>query len=206
MVALATVEDLILDRELTEAEQARAARLLDQVSGRFRREARQTFTPAESTVRLRVVDRCVYLPECPVTEVWAVVSDDGRPVAYKRTPEGGQVLTLSFGGEFEIRPGVTVEPPGGARVPGFVTVTYAHGGEVPEPVRDAVAAAVVRVMSIDSDAVQGATQVTDTRGPFSRTRQFAAWAVGGQALLSPDDVALARSYRPRAPRLWVMRP
>ena len=35
---------------------------------------------------------------------------------------------------------------------------------------------------------------------------IAAWAVGGQVLLSPDDLALARSFRKRPPRLRVMIP
>ena len=82
----------------------------------------------------------------------------------------------------------------------YVVVTYRHGGEVPPDVRGAVAGAVQRVLGTDPEATQGATQVTDSAVVFSRTRQFASWAVGGQALLSPDDLALARSFRTfRAP-------
>lgn len=206
MDPLATVDDVDPDGELTEAEKGRAGRLLAQASARFRREARQEFTAGESTTRLRVTGGAVYLPQWPALEVLSVVDDAGRPVQFSRVPAGGQVLHIERPGEFTIRPGVVVEPPGGSPRLEFVVVRYTHGGQVPEDVCAAVAAAVSRVMAIDPDAARGASQVTDTRGPFSRTRQFAAWTVGGQVLLSPDDVALARSYRPKPPRLWVMRP
>lgn len=205
MDALATVEDIDLGgRVLSEAETERAARLIAQASARFRREARQDFTPGESAVRLRVTDRKVYLPQWPAGLVLGVLDDDGRPVAWSRIPEGGQTIRLDVGGELAIRPDVIVAPPGGSRCPQFVTVHYRHGGQVPDDVVGAVAGAVARVLNADPDAVRGVAQTTDTRGPFSRTRQFASWSVGGQLLLSPDDLTLARSYRPRSPRLLVM--
>lgn len=207
MDALAAVEDIDLGgRELSDADKDRAERLLAQASARFRREARQQFTTGESAVRLRVTDRTVYLPQWPANDVLGVIDDTGAPVAWSRIPEGGQTIRLDVAGELTIRPGLVVTPPGGSRVPAFVTVNYTHGGEVPAGVVGAVAAAVGRVLNADPDAAQGVAQATDTRGPFSRTRQFASWAVGGQLLLSPDDLALARSYRPRSPRLLVMRP
>lgn len=211
MDPLATVEDMALGRELSEAETGRAERLLAQASARFRREARQRFTPGESVVRLRVDGgRYVYLPESPVVDVLSVTGEDGRALAWRRLSPTGQEIELTLGGEFVIRPGVVVEPPGGITRPRFVVVNYTHGGEVPEVVAAAVAGAVARVLNADPEAVAGATQVTDsdTRGPFSRSkqRQFAAWAVGGQVLLSPDDLALARSFRKRPPRLRVMIP
>ena len=75
----------------------------------------------------------------------------------------------------------------GAPANEFVVVTYEAGlAEVPA-------------------AAQGATQMTETTGPFTQTRQYATWAVGGQAILSPDDQALADAYRPqRAGHVWVM--
>ena len=201
---LAAVEDVaaLLGRPLDEAEEARADVLLEQVSARFRREARQEFTPGESTVRLKVDAGVVYLPQRPATEVLAVAYDDGRAVA--RWAHLGQLVTVS---NLASLAGVAIYPDadalGGA--PGFVVVTYRHGGEVPPDVRGAVAGAVQRVLGADPEATQGATQVTDSAGAFPRTRQFASWAVGGQALLSPDDLALARSFRTFRPKVWVMR-
>lgn len=210
MPSLASVDDV---EALTGpiADRLRIETLLNLVSARFCREARQEFTPGESTTRLQVVDRVVTLPQSPVVAVTAVTGDDGTAYAWTVPAPTGREIVIECGGEMMLRPGLIIESPGSAaRRPSHVLVTYSHGGDVPDPVRLCVADAVRRALSIDEAAAAGATSVTesDTRGPFSRsrTRQFASWAVGGQALLSPDDVALARSYRVRAPRLWVMRP
>ena len=87
-----------------------------------------------------------------------------------------------------------------------VVVTYAAGlSEVPAAVRLQLADSVRRILLIPDAAAQGATQMTETTGPFTQTRQYATWAVGGQAILSPDDQALADAYRPRrAGHVWVM--
>lgn len=202
---LATVEDVaaLLGRPLSGAEEARAGVLLEQVSARFRREARQEFTPGESTVRLRVDAGAVHLPQRPATEVVAVTYGDGRPVVH--WTHQGQLVTVS---NLASLAGVAINADADAvgTAPGSVVVTYRHGAEVPPDARGAVAGAVQRAIGADPEAAQGAAQVTDSAGAFSRTRQFASWAVGGQALLSPDDLALARSFRAVRPRLWVMRP
>lgn len=204
MEPLATAEDVeaLIGRDLAEAETRQAEALLAQASARFRREARQDFTPGESTVRLRVSSGSVFLRQSPVTEVVSVTGGSGRPVTFH---QDGQLLTVNT------LAGVAINYPECApALPGFVTVHYRHGGDVPEDVVGAVAGSVVRVLNADPDAAHGVTQATetDTRGPFSRTRQrqFAPWAVGGQLLLSPDDLALARSYRVARPRMWVMKP
>ena len=202
---LATVEDVeaLIGRPLTEDETARADALLAQASARFRREARQDFTPGESTVRVQVTGGAVFLRQSPVIDVLSVTGDDGQALTFHRS---GRVLNVST------LAGVAINYPEcrDGRLPGFVTVRYTHGGEVPADVVGAVAGAVVRVFNADPDAAQGTQQTTetDTRGPFSRTRQrqCAPWAIGGQLLRSPDDVALARSYRVTPPRLWVMKP
>ncbi|MDO5533227.1 MAG: hypothetical protein Q4F65_01060 [Propionibacteriaceae bacterium] len=201
---LASVSDVadMLGRNLTDDEERRAEILLGQASARFRREARQDFTPGESTVRLRVASGSVFLRQAPVVEVVSVTGAEGQPVSFHLV---GQVLTVNT------LDGVAINlPVRSAMLPGFVTVHYRHGGDVPADVVGAVAGCVVRVLNAAPEAVQGVAQATDTdsRGPFSRTRQrqFAPWAVGGQLLLSPDDLALARSYRPTFPRLLVMKP
>lgn len=203
--ALATIADIDLGRDLTDTEAARAERLLAQVSARFRREARQQFTPGTSTTRLRVQAGVTYLPQAPVVDVLNVTTLDGRPITGWTL--AGQALHIT-----QPVPDGTPRPPmplgqlAELRRLAAVLVTYTHGGTVPDLVAATVAGAVTRVMNLDPDAAAGTTQVTDTRGPFSRTRQFATWAVGGQALLSPDELAVAHTYRPHAPRLWVMNP
>lgn len=100
---------------------------------------------------------------------------------------------------------VTTEPLGRPhRRLDFVTVHYTHGGPVPPIVADTIAAAVARALALDPNAGAGVVQQTDTAGQFSRTRQFAAWAIGGQALLSPDDITLARSFRTVRPTMWAL--
>lgn len=207
MEALASVDDVALGRELTQDEENRAERLLAQVSARFRRLAGQDFTLGESTVRRQVIDRVVWLPQAPVVSVRSVIDDTGNTYQWERVAPAGQEIRLQVGGEIALHNGAVIEPPWGSRPPTFVTVGYEHGyTEIPDDVRGAILGAVERALAVDADAASGVTQITDTRGPFSRTRQFASWATGGQALLSPDDVAVAQSYRLRPPRLWVLRP
>ena len=51
----------------------------------------------------------------------------------------------------------------------------------------------------------GMTQFQKTAGPFQEGGTFAAWAVGGQVLLSPADAAVAQSFRPtRLPSTVVL--
>lgn len=212
MADLADISDvtaLLGGRELTEGEAARATAMLAQVSARFRREARQDFTPGASMVRLRVVGGAVVLQQWPAVEVLSVEDDAGQPVPFQHRGQEVQVsgdgVTLAENADGT--PAAPVRYPIGfpaQRAP-FVTVTYLHGSEtVPADVVGAIAGAVQRALTLDGDASSGANQVTDTAGTFSRTRQFAAWAVGGQVTLSPDDLALARSYRVARPRSWVM--
>ena len=188
MDQLATSADVAvaMGRDLTPAEESRVDPVLDEVSALFRRAARQLFTPGTSTVRLRVTGGGVYLPEHPVVSVAAVVDDDGAPLDYTRV---GQVLTVDLASD------------------AFATVTYSHGGEIPDLVRLRVASITRRILGIAEEASTGATSTTVTKGPFSTQSSYAAWAVGGQVMLSPDDVALAKSYRPVVPpRLIVMQP
>lgn len=186
MADLAAQEDVVnvLGRALTTSEEARVGHALSKASGMFRREAQREFTAGTSTVRLKVNGGRVYLSE-PVASVSTVIGSDESPVPFTR--EGQWLVTELSSAQ-------------------FVTVTYSHTGDVPDLVRDAVAEIAARALTTDDSARAGATQVQDTAGPFSRNRTFAAWAVGGQVLLSPDDKALARSYRPKVPTVWVMRP
>lgn len=187
MVDLATQEDVenVLGRALTSSEEARLGHALSKASGMFRRRAQRLFEAGTSTVRLKVNGDKVFLPE-PAASVATVVDEAGDAVEF--TADGQWLTTVGLSS---------------AR---FVTVTYTHTGDVPDLVRDAVAEIVARSLTIDESARSGATQTQDTAGPFQQGRTFAAWAVGGQVLLSPDDKALADSYRPRVPTVWVMQP
>lgn len=210
MASLATIEDVeaLLGSTITDGVE-RAEALLAQVSARFRREARQEFTPGESTVRLKTVGGVVFLREQPATEVVSVVGPDGQPVGFEHHGQevaissGSMVLVLDSEGS-PMSP-LRMDERSGPQLD-FVTVTYRHGGAVPAAVVGAVADAVRRIIGVDPDASAGVTQQTDSAGIYSRTRQYATWAVGGQALLSPDEITLARSFRPVIPKSWVLRP
>lgn len=185
---LASVSDLeaALGRDLNETEKRRAEFVLDKLSAAFRDRARQTFTVEQYTHRLKVDGGGRLFPtRTPLLAVHSVTTGDGTPVAWQ--------LRHGF---------VQVDMPASD----FLVVTYSAGlAEVPATVRLQLADSARRILTIPDAAAQGATQSTDTTGPFTQSRQYATWAVGGQALLSPDDQALADSYRPRrAGHVWVM--
>ncbi|QWW20133.1 hypothetical protein I6B53_03280 [Schaalia sp. 19OD2882] len=172
-----------LGRDLSEGEAARIEHLLDLISAKFEAEARCSFTKSERTHRVKVNGGQAYPPIVPIQSVQSVVDDDGLAIP------------------FRVRAGaVVVDLPSDE----FVTVTYTSGlDKVPDRVRLQVADSVARLLRADPRAAAGQTQASTTTGPFSESSSFAAWTVGGQGLLSPDDLALARSYRPRRVNVWV---
>ena len=185
---LVDLEDIeaALGRTLSDEEKTRALFVADKLSAAFRQRARQTFAVETYVHRLKVdAGGRVFPTRAPLVEVLAVFTDEGAPVAYEK--RHGHIFVQAWCSD-------------------FVVVTYTAGlTEVPAAVRLQLADSVRRIMSIDAAAAHGATQATDTTGPFTQTRQYATWAVGGQALLSPDDQALADAYRPRrAGHVWVM--
>ena len=192
---LATKADVeaIIGRPLTKAEATRVAPILVKLSGQFRKIARQDFTDGTSTVRLKVNGGTVVLPQRPVVSITSVMDDFGRAVPF--TLNSGTAL---------------VSDPDHPQIPldssQFVTVTYSHGGDIPDVVVQAVADTARSVLQINPDASSGVQQTSITTGPFNEQSTFATWAQGGKATLSPDDVALAKSYRVKAPAVWVTRP
>jgi len=185
-VPLVTVEDIeaALGRPLTDSESARATFIADKLAEAFKARARQTFTVEAYTHRLKVDAGGRVVPtRAPLISVEAVTTDDGQAIPY--TVRHGFIQVASPASE-------------------FVVVTYTAGlAEVPAAVRLQLADSVRRILLIPDAAAQGATQMTETTGPFTQTRQYATWAVGGQAILSPDDQALADAYRPRrAGHVW----
>lgn len=187
-VPLVTVEDIeaALGRPLTDSESARAMFIADKLAEAFRQRARQTFSVEAYTHRLKVDAGGRVVPtRAPLVSVEAVTTDDGQAIPYNVRHGFIQV---------------------GAPANEFVVVTYEAGlSEVPAAVRLQLADSARRILLIPDAAAQGVTQMTETTGPFTQTRQYATWAVGGQAILSPDDQALADAYRPRrAGHVWVM--
>lgn len=185
---LVDLEDIeaALGRPLSDEEKPRALFVADKLSAAFRQRARQTFAVETYVHRLKVDGGGRVFPtRAPLVEVLAVFTDEGAPVTYEK--RHGHIYVRAWCSD-------------------FVVVTYTAGlTEVPVAVRLQLADSARRIMSIDAAAAHGATQATDTTGPFTQTRQYATWAVGGQALLSPDDQALADTYRPRrAGHVWVM--
>ena len=184
-MALATLEQVAqgLGRELTDAETRRAQFLLDQLSAKFVREARTSFTVEDHVHRVKVNGSHVRPPRGPIVSVSGVVDDDGAPVPWR------------LGHDF-----IAVGLPSDR----FVVVTYRAGyTEVPPVVAGQIADSVGRALRIDPRAAAAQTQASTTAGPFTESASFAGWAIGGQAMLSPDDIALARSYRPHRPNVWV---
>lgn len=178
-----------LRRALTPDEEAALPALIAQASAKMRQASGrpQGWTAGTTTSRLKVTGRQACLPE-PPTVVHSVVDERARPVRYRLRGQWLDDIALA------------------ASSSRFVTVTWSHDETVPDDVRGAVAGMVARVLAADPRAIAGFSSVTDTTGPFGQTNQIAAWAQGGQILLSPDDMRVAAAHRPRGPRLWVMRP
>lgn len=184
--ALADIADVTaaMGRDLTPEENGRAQAILDKLSALFRTHSERTFTPATSTVRLMVRDGGIWLPERPVVSVASIADDDGVAVtAYTRI--GAHIVTDLAAGT-------------------FLTITYSHGdADVPDLVRLTVAEAARRALLIPDEASAGANSHTLTTGSITEQTSFAPWAQGGQAMLSPDDIATARRFRMRTPRVIV---
>lgn len=78
-----------------------------------------------------------------------------------------------------------------------VWVMFNYSYEASQLVRARVAEMVARVLALPKEARQGFSQITETRGPFTVSGTVSSWASGGQTLLSPEDMRLARSLRHR---------
>lgn len=192
VVQLAASTDVVamLGRDLTTSESARVGEVLDKASELFRWRSKQKFTVGASTVRLKVNGGRVCLEQRPVTSVTSVVDDDGVAVLY--TPDGQWL---------------TIDPASlSCTSSSFVTVAYAHGGTVPDLIRLTIADIARQVVTIDANAQVGITQHTQTRGPFTESFTYATWAVGGMTRLSPDDNALADSFKVIVPTVRVQQP
>lgn len=182
-----------MERELTEAEKGRATLLIAQVIEAFQDEAfgeltNYGFGKGTVTHRLRSNKGAVYLPYRNVTRIVSVTSDNGGFDNDWRWREfqPSRVQTRLRTGEFAI-------------------VTYEWELAATNDVVSSMADCVARALLVPSNVRTGAQQVTNSTGPYSATENFASWAVGGQALLSPEDKKTARKFRPKfSSRTWVL--
>lgn len=172
-MALATIADVEarLGRTLTVAETSKANAYLADASALFIQRAVQKFEQGDSVVRLFPRDGVVRLVQRPVIAVSSVTDIDGNTIDF--TFDGHQSI-------YDL----------GSYTP--VTVTYEHGSiNIPADVVAVVAGMVARTLSISPDAAAGVQQ--QSVGPFSQS--YAAWAVGGQVMMSPVEAKVADAYR-----------
>jgi hypothetical protein len=185
MTSLASALDVeaILGRSLTATEQARVEAILARLSAAFRREAQRPKlgVAGTSTMRLKVHDEHIYLPE-PIVSIESVVDDDGTSVTDYEVQ--GNSLWLD-----------------GYPSSVFLHVEYEHTGAIPDEVRLVIADAARKVLLVPDEATTGVTKHDTSAGPFSESKTFAGWAVGGETMLGPDAKAVARAFRPQYPKV-----
>lgn len=171
-----------LGRNLTPDEEARAGAILDKASELFRLASGQQFDAGRSEVRVKVNGGKAFLRQTPVTDVLSVTDDAGNDVPFTVFKRWVTVPKISHE---------------------FVIVDYEHGGEVPDLVRLTIADVARQVLAIDPVASTGVSQFSETTGPFTDQLTYASWAQGGATRLSPEDQAVARSFRVKIPNVWV---
>lgn len=200
MTALATTDDLKarLGRDLTEAEQARAAALLDDASAMIRAYTGQSFDQVtDDVVVLRVQAGTVRLPQRPVTAVSHVVAIGGGLGLPDVT-----VIDYVFDGIDQIRIGegtFIINLPAiwwdDDAYPGTFRITYDHGYEtVPADVVSITCGMTLRTLTAPTLA-GGVT--SETIGSYSY--RLDGPDVGLTVSLSKDErTALARYRRTEA--------
>jgi hypothetical protein len=197
VTALATTEDLAarLGRDLTTAEETRAAALLDDASALIRSFTGQTFTlVADDVVVLRVQGGIVRLPQRPVTAVSSVVAIGGAGM-----PDV-VVIDYIFDGVDEVRigegsfiinlPAIWWDDDG---YPGTFRITYSHGyATVPATVVAVACGMVLRTLTAPTMA-GGVTG--ETIGSYSY--RLDAAGAGTSVMMSKDDrqTLTAAGYR-----------
>lgn len=196
MAALASVDDVadLLGLASEGVDTDRATALLAQASATFRAEARNDFEEVETTMVLRNTGGKVQLPYRPVTAIDTVktITADGTA--------GTAISAWSFDGIHTIRLNdYTVVINAAVAECDTVEVTWTHGfTAVPEDVRWSVAQMVARTISSPTPA--GVTG--ETIGAYSYSINGAV-AFGGAMVMSSEEVAVARRYRPRESSAYI---
>lgn len=158
LAPLATAADVTerLGRVLTDTEAIRVSALLRDASASVRNYMRQDITEATTTVRLRVRNGKIRLPQRPVISVTSVANVVGGPIMFS-TWEGFDTITTST----SVLDSFAVEP---YRYGIFaVDVTYKHGyAAVPDDIVGVVCSIVMRALGrepadagIMSESIQG---------------------------------------------------
>lgn len=188
MTALATADDVatVLGRDLTTDEENRVDGLLDAASARFRREARQHISTAQTALVLPVRHGRVRLPQRPVVSVDTVraVAGDGTPATTIAawTFDGVDLVTVADWWAVQLNAAAPQEP-------GTVHVTYSHGHDpVPDDVAYAVAGMTARALAPTAVGV-----TSETIGGY--TYRLGPAAEAGALGMTDDEKAVARSYR-----------
>jgi hypothetical protein len=179
MANLITVSDVEvrLGRSLTFAEAAKVEALIEDASALVVNYTGQNFTAGTSTNMLQVRKGSVKLSQHPVTAVNTVTNIDGDDVPFSWNGHHTVAVPSDLLANYD-----------------YAIVNYDHGyASTPDDVVSVVAGLVVRTFSIAPDAANGITQ--QTTGPFSVS--YAAWAVGGQLVLSPTDQNILSKYKNR---------
>jgi hypothetical protein len=178
MTDLATSADVVarLGRPLTTVEAARIGALLRDASASVRNYMRQEVTETTTTVRLRVRNGKVRLPQRPVTDVATVANVNGGPVMYSSW-EGFDTINVSsnvldtFAWE-PFRYGIAA-----------VDVTYTHGwNPVPDDIIGVVCSIVMRALGREP---VDAGMTTESIQGYSYTLGSAA-AAGGFGMLQAE--------------------
>ena len=181
MTTLATVSDveIRLGRSLNGTETTKAEAMLLEASALATSYTGQKFLTGNSTNLVRLNGTKATLGQRPVTAINDVTNVDGDPIPF--TWDGYQSLTFE---------------PGDLGYDKMVVVDYNHGNAtVPADVVGVVAGMVARTISIPAEAAAGIT--SQMVGQYQV--QYAAWAVGGQVMLSPADKDTLNRYK--SPRL-----
>lgn len=189
LAPLATSADVEarLGRALTDPESLRVDALLRDASAvvRGRNQTGQDFTRATTTVRRRILDGHVVLPQRPVNSVTSVNRPTGEPVFRYRWNGESTVYVFLWNPQTDFetpwRPGFDV-----------VDVTYDHGyddDDIPDVVTGVVANIVARAMG---DLPDNAGLVEENlEGIYSYKRDHGA---SGPFTLQEDEIAALRPY------------
>ena len=170
---------------LTDSQLARIPLILAKLSQEFRWQAGREFTPGTSTVQLLSLSGRIRLPDYlgPQGTVDEVVTYSGTvldPSTY--TVRNNAIIVnipMILGSQ---RPGT------GDRF----EVTYTHTGQCDMAVRSVISAACARYLTVDPNSAVAQSTFLSAEGYHQR---IAAW-VADVVKLMPEDIALAKSYRP----------
>lgn len=193
-----------LGRELTTAETARVGALLSDVSARVRNYTGREFTQRTSTVRLRVHNGRLVLPQRPVVSITSItaINRDGTagPVIAGWYWDGLYTVTLPLPGQIANGP----EWPDYSAWGAFnrsVDIVYVHGDPVVPDIVVAVVCSIVMRAFGRKPEEGGMTSESIDGYSYSVGAIGAAGALG----MFPDEQAALDVFRLQAGTTWTSR-